>query len=87
MNQGQMRITPETALEHIDNVCAKFEGTRTDHAILQASIQLLANVVKEHKQWRDERDAEASKAASAEAAKGLPVDDANGKGKPKAARA
>jgi hypothetical protein len=41
-------LTPELALKHIDAVCAKYEGTRHDHLVLQASIVMLRGVVEEN---------------------------------------
>ena len=50
-----IQITPEDAIKHLDGVAQNSHGTRGDHQILQASVQVLAHMVKD---WRELRAAE-----------------------------
>jgi hypothetical protein len=64
MVQQRIELTPEKALVHLDEVAAKYQGSRDDHRILSGSLQLLQNVVSE---WRAMKDAvAASEKAKAE---------------------
>lgn len=47
-----MRITPEDAIKHLNEVAEKFHGTRQDHAVLSASVAILTKVIEE---WRASR--------------------------------
>ena len=40
-----MKITPEKAIEYLDNCAKKHHGSREDHVILQLSIQALQGAV------------------------------------------
>ncbi len=53
----QIKLTPENALGFIDGVIAKFQGTRDDHRVLDAALQMLGGIVREHR----ERAAEIAK--------------------------
>jgi len=44
-----VEITPMEAVGFLDHVAQKFEGTRSDHDILRSSIQLLTNIVSDHR--------------------------------------
>lgn len=46
-----LKLDPESALNHLDGVAAKFEGSRKDHFILGASIAMLREMIQEHKKW------------------------------------
>jgi hypothetical protein len=43
-----IKITPESALGYVDEVVAKYEGTRDDHRVLLASMNLLRQIVADH---------------------------------------
>ncbi len=49
---AQLKLGPEDALRHLDVCAGNSTGTRKDHFILQASIALLREIVKEHKEWK-----------------------------------
>ena len=40
------KLTPQSALEMVDNACSNYEGTRNDHATLQACMNLLKSCVQ-----------------------------------------
>jgi hypothetical protein len=43
----KISLNLDSALDHVDGVCANYSGTRTDHQVLQASMQLLRQAVDE----------------------------------------
>jgi hypothetical protein len=49
----QFTLTPEVALNFLDQVAAKFQGTRTDHHALEASMALLKSIVVEWQQTKE----------------------------------
>ena len=42
-----IKINPETALGYVDGALVKYQGTRDDHKVLEASMALLKNIVIE----------------------------------------
>lgn len=44
-----MKISPEEALKYLDTVVSKSSGTREDHEVLKASVQILTQIIVE---WR-----------------------------------
>lgn len=46
---ADVKITPESAIDHVDEIAAKYHGTRDDHKVLEASIGLLRKVIGD---WR-----------------------------------
>jgi hypothetical protein len=54
----RITITPEQALEHLDGVAGKYQGTRDDHNLLSASISLLQQVVAQWRKLSEEKIAE-----------------------------
>jgi hypothetical protein len=49
-----VELSPEKAIDHLDGVAKKYQGTRDDHFILSASVQIIRNVISE---WRAMQDA------------------------------
>lgn len=47
------KLTPEAALGVLDQAVSAHQGTRRDHQLLQASIAMLAEIVKE---WRQAKE-------------------------------
>lgn len=70
-----MKITPKTALEYLDNCAKKYTGTREDHVILQASLQVLTAEVAAAEKLRAEKQAmkEAEKLTPIEGGGGEPA--------------
>jgi len=47
-----MKITPKDAIAYLDNCAKKYTGTREDHVILQASIQVITAEVEKAEKLR-----------------------------------
>jgi hypothetical protein len=51
-----MKITPETAIDHLDEAASKYHGTRDDHTVLNAAIALLRETVADWRRLKDARE-------------------------------
>lgn len=47
MESKKVTVTPEVALNLLNSVAEKYQGTRSDHRALEASIGLLRGIVAE----------------------------------------
>lgn len=62
-----MQLAPEKALDSLDEVAAKYHGTRADHNILSASIAVLREIIVQWRKFTEEekkRQREALEVAS-----------------------
>lgn len=41
------KMTPEEAIKILDNVAAKYMGTRQDHALLTQALQILKDFIQQ----------------------------------------
>ncbi|MAF27858.1 MAG: hypothetical protein CL819_01260 [Croceicoccus sp.] len=73
----KMQITPEKALEYLDNAAKTYKGTRDDHVIMGASLQVLRGVLQDNADLR-------AKLEEVEAAKKLTPIDGGGSDEPPA---
>ena len=48
-DQQVVKITPETSLAYVNDALSKYQGSRADHQVLQASFDMLKNIVAEWK--------------------------------------
>lgn len=63
----RITITPEKALEHLDEIAAKYQGTRDDHTVLSTSVAILQQVVAQWRKFSEEK-VKGEKAKEAETA-------------------
>jgi hypothetical protein len=54
MASMERTMSPEQALQNMDNVCQAYSGTREQHYILRSAVRLLASIVREHKHLKSE---------------------------------
>jgi hypothetical protein len=54
MASMERNVTPEQALQNLDNVCQAYKGSREEHLILRASIRFLAKLAREHAQMKQQ---------------------------------
>jgi hypothetical protein len=57
MADKKVRITPQLAVQYLNDAAAQHHGTRDDHRVLEASVALLQQVVTEWQMFRDAAEA------------------------------
>jgi len=62
-----MNISPEKALEHLDGIASKYQGTRDDHTVLSSSIVILKEVILQWRKLAEEKKLQESREAKPEA--------------------
>lgn len=49
-------MTPEQALDILDQATAKFQGNRQDHILLSQALEAMKKMMEEHKALKDKKD-------------------------------
>lgn len=44
----EREMTPQQALQNLDNVASEYAGKREDHLILRSAVRLLQKIINEH---------------------------------------
>jgi len=52
-----MKISEDEAIQYLDNAAKKYNGTRDDHVILQAAIQIVMGIRKQRDELLAEKKA------------------------------